>query len=158
MHPRRTAPGVLDKFEHLEKLHPSQPAASAAATGGSGEGGGVGGGAAEGQPGGAAVGPEAGSEMLKTDSPGVGETQHPGETTAALVKEKVGQGRGKGLASFVMGHVTQAKQLRSACRAVVMGRGWEGAGSARLSVPCRTPPRPATHGRRCAARAAAAAE
>ncbi len=96
---RRTAPGVLEKYEHLDKLHPlhGQPATTASASesasaGGEGStsasGGSSGGGAAEGQPGGAGAGPAAESDMLKTDSPGAGETQHPGEASQALMKQQ----------------------------------------------------------------------
>ncbi|PRW44436.1 hypothetical protein C2E21_6561 [Chlorella sorokiniana] len=97
---RRTAPGILEQFEHLEKLHPSthnQPATASSASAGEGgesskgsEGSRVGGssGAAEGQPGGAGAGPAAESDMLKTDSPGAGETQHPGQTNPALMKQQ----------------------------------------------------------------------
>lgn len=84
---------MLEKYEHLDKMHPShgQPATptSAAGSEGSPAGGGGGGGAAEGQPGGAGASPAAESDMLKTDSPGAGETQHPGETGGALMQQKV---------------------------------------------------------------------
>lgn len=80
----RVAPGVLEEYEHLEKhMHPGNAAS------GSGE--------AAPQPAGAAEGSEApaaggASEMLKTDAPGAGETQHPGEAGTALMQEKVGGG------------------------------------------------------------------
>lgn len=93
----RTAPGVLEQYEHLNKVHPashSQPAsaASASAAGEGGPAGGgassSGGGAAEGQPGGAGASPVADSDILKTDSPGAGETQHPGETSPGVMEPK----------------------------------------------------------------------
>ena len=88
---------MLEQYEHLNKVHPashSQPASAASASA-AGEGGPAGGGAssgvggaAEGQPGGAGASPAADSDMLKTDSPGAGETQHPGGTSPGLMKPK----------------------------------------------------------------------
>lgn len=90
------APGVLEKYEHLDKLHVEHPAGTPStapsAAGGSSRGAepaAAGAEAAQPAPPGCGLEQEM-SEMLATDSPGAVEAQHPGETSPAAMGEEAG--------------------------------------------------------------------
>ena len=99
----RVSEGVLEKYEHLDKLkHGSGTSTGSDAAGATSASAPTGG-----YPGGAP--PEGGGggegDTLKTDAPGAGETQHPGETTGtSLYQEKVG-GQGPGGLGWRLGLV-----------------------------------------------------
>lgn len=78
---------MLERYEHLERLHPppGSPSSSPATAAAGGEGGED-----------AAAAAVQSSEMLKTDSPGAEEAQHPGDTAAAQMGAGEGGPRDEG--------------------------------------------------------------